>query len=67
MARAGVIGLSNAIFLAEAGYKVTIIAAHKPGDESIEYTSPWLVPQECSLYAIVELIKLLAGLALIGK
>lgn len=39
--RAGVIGLSNAVFLSEAGYKVTIIAAHVPGNESIEYTSPW--------------------------
>ncbi|PIA94504.1 D-amino-acid oxidase [Cercospora beticola] len=38
---AGVIGLSNAVFLSEAGYKVTIVAAHVPGDESIEYTSPW--------------------------
>ncbi|KAF7196306.1 D-amino-acid oxidase [Pseudocercospora fuligena] len=38
---AGVIGLTNAVFLAEAGYTVTIIAAHVPGDESIEYTSPW--------------------------
>lgn len=38
---AGVIGLTNAVFLAEAGYTVTIIAAHVPGDEGIEYTSPW--------------------------
>lgn len=38
---AGVIGLTNAILLAESGYLVTIIAAHVPGDESIEYTSPW--------------------------
>ncbi|EME84723.1 uncharacterized protein MYCFIDRAFT_210959 [Pseudocercospora fijiensis CIRAD86] len=38
---AGVIGLTNAVFLAEAGYIVTIIAAHVPGDESIEYTSPF--------------------------
>ncbi|CAK4032415.1 D-amino-acid oxidase [Lecanosticta acicola] len=38
---AGVIGLTNAVWLAEAGYTVTIIAAHVPGDESIEYTSPW--------------------------
>lgn len=40
---AGVIGLTNAVFLAQAGYLVTIIAAHVPGDESIEYTSPWQV------------------------
>lgn len=38
---AGVIGLTNAVLLAEAGYLVTVIAAHVPGDESIEYTSPW--------------------------
>lgn len=34
-------GLTSANFLAEAGYHVTIIAAHVPGDKSIEYTSPW--------------------------
>ncbi|KAI6829541.1 hypothetical protein KC340_g8577 [Hortaea werneckii] len=38
---AGVTGLTSAIFLTEAGYEVTIIAAHVPGDTSIEYTSPW--------------------------
>lgn len=38
---AGVTGLTSASFLAEAGYEVTIIAAHVPGDSSIEYTSPW--------------------------
>ena len=31
----------SAVFLAEAGYEVTVIAAHVPGDQSIEYTSPW--------------------------
>ena len=40
---AGVIGLTNAVFLSEAGYTVTVIAAHVPGDSSIEYTSPWYV------------------------
>lgn len=38
---AGVVGLTNAVFLAEAGYTVTVIAAHVPGDSSVEYTSPW--------------------------
>lgn len=38
---AGVTGLTSALFLAEAGHDVTILAAHVPGDESIEYTSPW--------------------------
>ncbi|KAK5108780.1 hypothetical protein LTR62_007840 [Meristemomyces frigidus] len=38
---AGVTGLTTALLLAEAGYKITIVAAHVPGDSSIEYTSPW--------------------------
>ncbi|KAF2156726.1 hypothetical protein K461DRAFT_2858 [Myriangium duriaei CBS 260.36] len=38
---AGVIGLQCAIDLLNAGYKVTIVAAHFPGDSSPEYTSPW--------------------------
>ncbi|KAF2803567.1 FAD dependent oxidoreductase [Mytilinidion resinicola] len=38
---AGVIGLQTAVSLLEAGYKVTIIAKHFPGEGTIEYTSPW--------------------------
>ncbi|KWU46484.1 nucleotide-binding domain-containing protein [Rhodotorula sp. JG-1b] len=39
---AGVVGLSTAIRLLEAGYKVDIVARDLPGDPlSIEYTSPW--------------------------
>ncbi|GAB7360293.1 hypothetical protein MBLNU230_g8051t1 [Neophaeotheca triangularis] len=38
---AGVTGLTSAVMLAEDGYHVTILAAHVPGDSSIEYTSPW--------------------------
>lgn len=38
---AGVTGLTSAVLLAEDGYHVTILAAHVPGDSSIEYTSPW--------------------------
>ncbi|KAK3214269.1 hypothetical protein GRF29_28g2534850 [Pseudopithomyces chartarum] len=38
---AGVIGLQTANDLLDAGYKVTILAKHWPGDESIEYASPW--------------------------
>lgn len=38
---AGVIGLQTSISLLEAGYRVCIIGKHLPGDESIEYTSPW--------------------------
>ena len=40
---AGVTGLTSALFLAEAGYEVTVVAAHVPGDNSIYYTSPWYV------------------------
>lgn len=40
---AGVTGLTSALFLAEVGYGVTVVAAHMPGDESWEYTSPWYV------------------------
>ncbi|KAJ9667096.1 hypothetical protein H2201_002931 [Coniosporium apollinis] len=41
---AGVIGLQTAVSLLEAGYTVTIVAKYYPGDESIEYTSPWTSP-----------------------
>lgn len=40
---AGVTGLTSACFLCETGYDVTVVAAHVPGDSSIEYTSPWYV------------------------
>jgi glycine/D-amino acid oxidase-like deaminating enzyme len=33
--------LQTAVSLLEAGYDVTVIAKHFPGDKSIEYTSPW--------------------------
>ncbi|MCJ1298753.1 hypothetical protein MMC08_001543 [Hypocenomyce scalaris] len=38
---AGVIGLQTAVFLLEAGYRVTIVASHVPGDTDGEYASPW--------------------------
>ncbi|KAF2638516.1 nucleotide-binding domain-containing protein [Massarina eburnea CBS 473.64] len=39
---AGVIGLQTANTFLDAGYKdITILSKHWPGDESIEYTSPW--------------------------
>ncbi|KAI5796376.1 hypothetical protein DFH27DRAFT_564105 [Peziza echinospora] len=38
---AGVIGLQTALSLLEAGYKVTIVAKHWPGDFDITYASPW--------------------------
>ncbi len=40
---AGVIGLQSALSLLEEGFNVTVVAKHIPGDESIEYTSPWWV------------------------
>ena len=39
--RAGITGLQTALCLLEAGYQVTIVAEHAPGDESAHYTSPW--------------------------
>lgn len=39
--RAGIIGLQTSVKLLEAGYDVTIVAKHLPGDTSTEYTSPW--------------------------
>jgi D-amino-acid oxidase len=36
-----VIGLQSALSLLEAGFKITMIAKHLPGDKSLEYTSPW--------------------------
>ncbi|KAJ4298298.1 hypothetical protein N0V90_006198 [Kalmusia sp. IMI 367209] len=42
---AGVIGLQTANDLLDAGYKVTILAKHWPGDETIEYTSPCNDPE----------------------
>jgi len=38
--RAGIIGLQTAFFLLEAGFDVTVVAKHWPGDEDLDYTSP---------------------------
>lgn len=40
---AGVIGLTSALVLSEAGYKVSILARELPGDESKNWASPWYV------------------------
>lgn len=40
---AGVTGLQTALFLLDAGYDVTIVAKHLPGDLDIDYASPWSV------------------------
>jgi glutamyl-tRNA reductase len=37
----GIIGLLSALTLTDAGYKVTIVARDLPGDESIDWASPW--------------------------
>ncbi|KAF5580566.1 pyridine nucleotide-disulfide oxidoreductase class-II [Fusarium subglutinans] len=38
---AGVIGLSIALVLSEAGYHVTVVARELPGDSSLLWASPW--------------------------
>ncbi|KAF2658957.1 nucleotide-binding domain-containing protein [Lophiostoma macrostomum CBS 122681] len=38
---AGVIGLQTSISLRQAGFEVVLLAKHFPGEQSIEYTSPW--------------------------
>ncbi|KAF7590675.1 hypothetical protein BBP40_002567 [Aspergillus hancockii] len=40
---AGIIGLNVALELSKRGYgqHITVLAEHLPGDESIQYTSPW--------------------------
>lgn len=38
---AGVAGLTCARMLSEAGYSVTVVAKHMPGDYDVDYASPW--------------------------
>ncbi|RUS16278.1 FAD dependent oxidoreductase [Endogone sp. FLAS-F59071] len=38
---AGVVGLTTALLLQQSRHRVTVISKHLPGDQSIEYTSPW--------------------------
>lgn len=38
---AGVIGLTSALSLVEAGHTVTIVARNLPGDLTTEWASPW--------------------------
>lgn len=40
---AGITGLQTALYLLDAGYQVTIVAEHVPGDESAHYASPWYI------------------------
>jgi glycine/D-amino acid oxidase-like deaminating enzyme len=49
---AGVIGLQTSISLLEAGYRVLLIGQYFPGDESIEYTSPWYVAIASLIYSL---------------
>ncbi|KAI2867826.1 hypothetical protein CBS147343_9839 [Aspergillus niger] len=37
----GVIGLTSALALVQAGYSVTIVARELPGDDSLRWASPW--------------------------
>ncbi|KAG2005313.1 hypothetical protein GB937_008856 [Aspergillus fischeri] len=37
----GVIGLTSALALAQAGYSVMIVARELPGDDSLRWASPW--------------------------
>ncbi|KAH3668802.1 hypothetical protein OGAPHI_002557 [Ogataea philodendri] len=44
IAGSGIVGLYTALNLLEAGVKgseIVVVAKHLPGDQSIEYTSPW--------------------------
>jgi len=40
---AGVIGLTSALLLVEAGHQVTVVADRLPGDFSSDWASPWYV------------------------
>ncbi|KAK6380960.1 hypothetical protein LTS17_005161 [Exophiala oligosperma] len=37
----GIIGLTTALILSQAGYRVTIVARELPGDDSTKWASPW--------------------------
>jgi glycine/D-amino acid oxidase-like deaminating enzyme len=41
---AGVIGLTSASVLVEAGYRVTVLARELPGNDSKKWASPWYNP-----------------------
>ena len=43
IAGAGIVGLTSALLLADAGYKVTVVARNLPGDTSTQWSSPWCV------------------------
>lgn len=38
---AGVVGLTSALLLVDAGYDVIIVARDLPGDETTDWASPW--------------------------
>lgn len=42
---AGIVGLTSALLLADAGYEVTVVARNLPGDTSTQWSSPWCVNQ----------------------
>lgn len=42
----GIIGLTTALILSQAGYRVTIVARELPGDDSTKWASPWFVTMQ---------------------
>lgn len=48
IAGAGIVGLTSALLLADAGYEVTVVARSLPGDTSTQWSSPWCVSQHTS-------------------
>jgi glycine/D-amino acid oxidase-like deaminating enzyme len=60
----GVIGLLSAFTLADAGYKVTIIARNLPGDESVDWASPWYFITSRCVHGIIANVFIRAGAAI---
>ena len=48
IAGAGIVGLTSAFLLVNAGYEVTVVARNLPGDTSPQWCSPWCVNQRGS-------------------
>jgi glycine/D-amino acid oxidase-like deaminating enzyme len=43
---AGVVGLASALLLSESGISVTVVARDLPGDQTLQWSSPWKVCTE---------------------
>jgi hypothetical protein len=61
-----VIGLTTALVLLRAGYRIQVIAVHKPGDLDINYTSPWAGAYYRSVPDVDPVSRLENDLAIIG-